>query len=52
MKLLRLAVEKQDWKLAAHIVVLKAAEALKEGAKPNDKGKEPQGSPQGQPERA
>lgn len=50
MKLLRLAIEKQNYKLAAHIVVFKAAEALKEGTKPN--GKEPQGSPQGQPKRS
>jgi len=48
MKLLRLAVEKQNWNLAAHVVVLKAAEALKEGTKPDVK-KEPQGSSQGQP---
>jgi hypothetical protein len=50
MKLLRLAVEKQDWKLAAHVVVYKAAQALIEGAKPDVK--EPQGSPKGQPERS
>jgi len=44
MKLLRLAVEQQNWKLAAHVVVLKAAEALNEGMKPDVKKQEPQGS--------
>ena len=52
MKLLRLAVEKQDWNLAAHIVVFKAAEVLqsrKNGAKPDVPTQK--GSPPGQPER-
>lgn len=52
MKLLRLAIEKQNFELAAHVVILKAAEALKEGVKPDAKKQEPQRSPQGQPERA
>ena len=53
MKLLRLAVEKQDWNLAAHIVVFKAAEVLqssrKNGAKPDVPPQK--GSPPGQPKR-
>jgi len=52
MKLLTLAVEKQDWNLAAHIVVFKAAEVLqsrKNGAKPDVST--PKGSPPGQPKR-
>ncbi len=52
MKLLRLALEKQDNKLAAHILVFKAAEALTEGVKADVKGKEAQGSHQGQPKRS
>jgi hypothetical protein len=53
MKLLTLAVERQDWKLAAHIVVYKAAEVLlsrKNGAKPDVST--PKGSPPGQPKRS
>ena len=52
MKLLRLAVENQDWKLAAHVVVFKAAEVLTEGAKADAKSQEAQGSTQGQPKRS
>lgn len=51
MKILRLAMEQQNYKLAAHIVVLKAAEALKEGMKPDVK-KDPQGSAPGKSERS
>ena len=36
MKLLRLAVETQNWSLAAHTIVLAAATALKNGDRPND----------------
>ncbi len=35
MKLLRLAVERQKWDLAAHTIVLAAARHLENGEKPN-----------------
>jgi hypothetical protein len=35
MRLLRLAVEKKRWDLAAHTIVLAAARQLKEGGKPD-----------------
>jgi len=35
MRLLRLAVEKQKWNLAAHTIVLAAARTLNEGDKPH-----------------
>jgi hypothetical protein len=54
MKLLRLAIEKQDFDLAAHVVVYSAAKLLTEGVTPpkNGKRKSPQGSAQGQPKRS
>ena len=39
MKLLRLAIEKQDFDLAAHVVVFTAAKLLKEGVPPPKNGK-------------
>ncbi len=35
MRLLRLAVERQKWDLAAHTIVLAAAKYLENGEKPN-----------------
>ncbi len=35
MRLLRLAVERQKWDLAAHTIVLAAAKYLESGEKPN-----------------
>ncbi len=35
MRLLRLAVEKQKWELAAHTIVLATAKCLNNGAKPH-----------------
>ena len=41
MKLLRLAVEKQKWNLAAHTIVLATARRLNDGEKPHaNKSKE------------
>ncbi len=37
MRLLRLAVEKQRWDLAAHTIVLTAARELQKEGKANDK---------------
>ena len=37
MRLLRLAVEKQRWDLAAHTIVLVAARQMKNGRKPDAK---------------
>ncbi|MFC1901597.1 hypothetical protein ACFLX3_01530 [Chloroflexota bacterium] len=52
MRLLRLAVEKQRWDLAAHTIVLAAARILDEGDRP-DAGRSGQkkGRPEGQSER-
>lgn len=38
MRLLRLAVKKGRWDLAAHTIVLATARQLKNGEKPNAKG--------------
>jgi hypothetical protein len=35
MRLLKLAVEKQRWDLAAHTIILAAARTLHKGEKPN-----------------
>jgi hypothetical protein len=53
MKLLRLAIEKQDFTLAAHVVVYSAAKLLTEGVTPPKNGKRSSapGRPQGQPKR-
>ena len=49
MRLLRLAVEKQRWDLAAHTIVLATANVLKGGEKSNaSKGKEKKGRSKGQ----
>ena len=48
MKLLRLAIETQNWSLAAHTIVLAAATALKNGDRPNDKTKKSKRRPTGQ----
>ena len=37
MRLLRLAVKKERWDLAAHTIVLATAQQLKNGEKRNDK---------------
>jgi len=56
MKLLRLALDTQNWELAAHIVVYEAAKVLTEGVKPTAQKDDPpgclQGSTQGQSERS
>jgi hypothetical protein len=39
MRLLKLAVEKQRWDLAAHTIVLATARRLNGGEKPNAKGR-------------
>ena len=39
MRLLRLAVETQNWNLAAHTIVLATAIILKNRVRPNAKGK-------------
>ena len=52
MRLLKLAVEKQRWDLAAHTIVLATARLLKNGDKPYaSRSKEKKRSTQGQPER-
>jgi len=51
MRLLRLAVEKQRWDLAAHTIVLATARILKNGDRPRAKNKEKTWRPQGQSER-
>ena len=52
MRLLRLAVEKQRWDLAAHTIVLATARLLKNGDRPYDsKNEEKKGWPKGQPKR-
>ena len=48
MRLLRLAVEKRKWDLAAHTIVLSAAKCLNNGAKPHgNKRKGGKGRPKG-----
>ena len=51
MRLLRLALETQNWTLAAHTIVLATATVLKNGDKPNGKTKEKKGRPAKQPAR-
>jgi len=52
MRLLRLAVEKQRWDLAAHTIVLATARHLNNGEKAHgNKSKEKRRRPQGQSER-
>jgi hypothetical protein len=52
VRLLRLAVEKQRWDLAAHTIVLATASVLKNGEKPHaNKSKEKKWRPKGQSER-
>lgn len=40
MRLLELAVETQNWKLAAHTIVLATAQVLLKGERPDVKNKE------------
>ncbi len=50
MSLLRLAVEKQRWDLAAHTIVLATARILNKGGKPDaGKGGQKNGCLKGQP---
>ncbi|MBA7652721.1 hypothetical protein ES703_60560 [subsurface metagenome] len=52
MRLLRLAVEKQRWDLAAHTIVLATARLLKNGDRPHaSRNKEKKGRPKGQSKR-
>jgi len=52
MRLLKLAVEKQRWDLAAHTIVLATASLLNKGDKPHgNKSKKGKGRPKGQSER-
>ncbi len=53
MKLLRLAVDKQRWDLAAHTIVFVAARLLSNGDKPHAKKsrRKKKGCPKGQSER-
>ncbi len=52
MSLLRLAVEKHRWDLAAHTIVLVTAKRLDKGDKPHvDKSKEQKRRPKGKSER-
>ena len=52
MRLLRLAIEKQRWDLAAHTIVLATARALNGGDKPHaSKNSEKKRRPKGQSER-
>ncbi len=51
MRLLRLAVEKQRWDLAAHTIVLATAKRLNKGEEPDAKSKEQRRRPKGQSER-
>ena len=52
MRLLRLAIEKQRWDLAAHTIVLATARALNGGDKPHaSKSREKKRRPKGQSER-
>jgi len=48
MRLLRLAVEKKKWNLAAHTIVLAAAKTLNDGEKPHaNRNKEKKRRPKG-----
>ncbi len=52
MRLLRLAVEKQRWDLAAHTIVFATAKLLSSGDKPHvNKSRQKKGCPKGQSER-
>ena len=52
MRLLRLAVEKQRWDLAAHTIVLATARALRNGDKAHaSKSREKKRRPKGQSKR-
>jgi len=52
MRLLRLAVEKKRWDLAAHTIVFATARRLNNGEKPyGNRSKEKKGRPKGQSER-
>lgn len=52
MRLLRIAVEKQRWDLAAHTIVLATASVLKNGDKPHaSKSRQKKRRPKGQSER-
>lgn len=52
MRLLRLAIEKQRWDLAAHAIILATAKVLNNGDKPHaNKSKGKKRRAQGQPER-
>ena len=51
MRLLRLAIETQNWGLAAHTIVLATAIILKNGESSNDRSEAKKGSPKGQSER-
>jgi hypothetical protein len=52
VRLLRLAVERERWDLAAHTIVLATASVLKNGEKPYaNKSKEKKGRPKGQSKR-
>ncbi len=42
MKLLKLAVEKQRWDLAAHTIVLAAARTLRQGDRPHASQSKPE----------
>ena len=52
MKLLKLAIETQNWDLAAHTLVYGAARVLNNGVKPDAKAKASPGRPAGQPKRS
>jgi hypothetical protein len=52
MRLLRIAVEKQRWDLAAHTIILATARLLNNGDRPHvSKSKEKKRRPKGQPKR-
>jgi len=51
MRLLRLAVETQNWNLAAHTIVLATAIILKNRGRANARSKAKKGSPEGQSKR-
>jgi hypothetical protein len=49
MKLLKLAIEKQNWELAAHTIVLATAQLLNKGERPNVTPKKNKRRPTRQP---
>jgi len=52
MRLLRIAVEKQRWDLAAHTIILATARLLNNGDRPHaNRSREKKGRPKGQPKR-